>query len=122
VLADPSTGWRNHLNESLERIYRITRVSVRDAFAEAFLAAETAYIRHIPGFCGTISLEPLVSSEPGPPVYLTRRLSPEARSSYATDLTAVRAQFERLLGDVPDKKRLLMILRCIGNVQRDLSA
>ena len=122
VLANPSAGWRKHFNESLERIYRTTTVSIRDGLAEAFLAAETAYVRHIPGFCGTISLEPLVSSAPGPPVYLTKLITPDARRAYAVDLRGVRAQFEKLAAEVPEKARMRTILRCLDNVQKDLSA
>jgi hypothetical protein len=123
VLADPGVEWRKHLDQSLERIYKTTRVSTRDGLAEGFLAAEHAYLRHMPEFLsGTISLEPLVSSEPGPPVYLARRLKPEQRQAYSADLRLVRGQFEKLAGDVPEKGRLRTILRCIDNVQKDLSA
>jgi hypothetical protein len=123
VLADPGVGWRKHLDQSLERIYKTTRVSTRDGLAEAFLAAEHAYLRHMPEFLsGTISMEPLVSSEPGPAVYLTRRLKPEQRTAYLNDLRAVRTQFEKLASDVPGKGRVRMILRCIDNVQKDLTA
>jgi hypothetical protein len=123
VLADPGAGWRKHFEQSLERIYRTPRASVRDGLAEAFLAAEHAYIRHLPAeFCGTISLEPLVSSEPGPPAYLTKRLKPEQRRAYAADLPGVRAQFEKLAGEVPGKGRMRTILRCLDNVQKDLTA
>ena len=122
MLADPGAGWRTHLNHSLERIYRTNRVSTRDDLAEAFLAAENAYLRHIPDFSsGTISMEPLVSSAPGAPVYLTKRLTPDQRQAYSADLHRVRAQFEKLAPDVPEKRRVRAILRCIDNVQKDLS-
>jgi hypothetical protein len=121
VLADPLTPWQKHLDSALERIYRVRRPVVREALAEAFLAAEDAYCRHLPPeFCGTISLEPLVSSEPGPPVYLTKRLQPGQRKEYARDLAAVRTRFEKLSREVPDRPRMQKILACIGNVQSDL--
>lgn len=121
ILADPSAGWRKHLHDSLEQLYKVQKASTRDALAEAFLAAEQAYVRHIPGFCGTISMEPLVSSQPGPPVYLTKRITPEARRSYAADLQSARKQFAALAPDVPEKGRMATILRCIDNAQKDLS-
>ena len=123
VLANPARGWRHHLNEALERIYRVRRSSVRDGLAEAFLAAEHAYLRHIPSdFCGTISMEPLVSSAPGPPVYITKRLSAHARRAYAADLKIVRSQFAKLMPDIPEKQRMDLILRCIDNVGMDLTS
>jgi hypothetical protein len=123
MLADPAAGWRKHLENSLERIYGATKVSVRDGLAEAFLAAEHAYLRHVPNLrSGTISMEPLVSSEPGPPVYLTERLSIEQRREYASDLLQVKARFEKLAADVRDKKRIPFILRAIDNVRKDALA
>jgi hypothetical protein len=123
VLADPVTPWQKHLDAALERIYRVRRRSVREALAEAFLAAEDAYCRHLPPqFCGTISLEPLVSSEPGPPVYLTKRLQPGQRAAYARDLDGVRAKFEKLRPDVPDQQRVRRILACIDSARRDAAA
>ena len=97
--------------------------------AEAFLAAEDAYVPYLPpGFCGTISLEPLVSSEPGPPVYLSRRLTTEQRRAYSIAMTSVRARFQKLLPDIPEKgarrsprDRIRFILRACDNVQRDLA-
>lgn len=120
VLADPGKGWRKHFEASLEQIYRTTRPALRDGLAEAFLAAEHAYLRHVPNFCGTISLEPLVSSVPGPPVYLTRRLNADQRRAYAADLQPVRVQFEKLIRDVPEKNRLRFIVRAIDNVVSDV--
>lgn len=121
VLTQPSVGWQRHLNDSIERIYRTSRVSIRDGLAEAFLAAETAYLRHLPSLrSGTISLEPLVSAKPGPPVYLTKRLTQPQRAAYSSDLQRVQAQFKKLERDVGEKTRVPLILRCIDNVQKDL--
>lgn len=123
VLADPATGWRKHLDRSIERLYGTTKPALRDGLAEAFLAAEQAYWQHLPDFrSGTLSMEPLVSSAPGPPVYLTKRLSREQRQRYAAALTPVRAQFAGLAREVPEKGRLRFILRAIDNVQKDCAA
>ncbi|MBI1786237.1 MAG: hypothetical protein HYR60_01635 [Acidobacteria bacterium] len=124
VLADPATPWRKHLESSVEQIYRAP-AGVRDDLCEAFLAAESAYLRHLPpDTCGTISLEPLVSSEPGPPVYLLKRLTPEQRAAYAADLKTVRARFEKLAPALrdPARDRIRFILRSIDNVRKDLTA
>jgi hypothetical protein len=122
TLADPATPWRKHLDSSVEQIYRVRNSTVRDGLSEAFLAAEDAYLRYLPDFCGTISMEPLVSSRPGPPVYLTRRLTAPQRSEYGAALKRVRSLFAALERDVPDRRRLAIILRAIDNVQNDLSA
>ena len=123
MLADPATPWRKHLDASVEQIYRVTKPSLRDGLSEAFLAAEDAYMRFIPAnFCGTISMEPLVSSAPGPPVYLTKRLTAAQRIEYSASLKRVRVQFAKLEAEIPEKRRLAFILRAIDNVQKDILA
>jgi hypothetical protein len=130
VLADPTTPWPKHLLSSIEQIYEVTRPEATDHLAEAFLAAEDAYLRYLPsGLCGTISLEPLVSSQAGPAIYLTKRLTADQRRSYSAALGAVRKRFEALTAEVPEKgrgrsprDRVRFILRLIDNVQKDISA
>ncbi|MEO8130369.1 MAG: hypothetical protein ABJF23_00045 [Bryobacteraceae bacterium] len=123
TLADPGTPWRNHLDNSVQQIYGVTNPSVRDGLSEAFLAAEDAYARFLPkDFCGTISMEPLVSSKPGDPIYLSKRLTATQRAEYSANLKLVRAQFAKLEREVPEKRRLAFILRAIDNVQKDILA
>jgi hypothetical protein len=123
TLAEPGAGWQRHLAASIERIYRTTKPATRDGLAEGFLAAEHAYLRHLPDVrSGTISMEPLVSSDPGPPVYLTKRLTADQCRAYAEDLLRVRQSFANLAADVPDKKRIPFILRAIDNVRKDALA
>jgi hypothetical protein len=87
-----------------------------------FLDAEEAYLRYLPpDYCGTISLEPLVSDRPGPPVYLTGRLSESQRSAYAEQLNAIRSDLEKLTPAVPRQDNVSMILRCIDGCLKDLS-
>jgi len=120
MLSAPIAGWQKHLDSSVERIYGISRPQVRQDLCEAFLAAESAYFRYIsPNMCGTISLEPLVSSSPGAPVYLAKRLTAAQRSEYRQSLGPVRRRFQKLLPDVADKRRMKLILRCIDNAGRD---
>ncbi len=123
TLADPATPWRKHLDTSVEQIYRVTKPSLRDALSEAFLAAEEAYTRYLPNaFCGTISMEPLVSSQPGPPVYINKTLKPAQRAEYSASLVKVRAAFAKLGREIPDQRRLPLILRANDNLQKDITA
>jgi hypothetical protein len=119
-LSNPSVTWQKHLDTTVERLYRVRQSEVRQALCEAFLAAEDAYFRYIPPTtCGTISMEPLVSSAPGPPVYLTKRLSAAERAQYSESLERTREQFEKLLPEIPEKKRMQRILSCIDNARKD---
>ena len=123
MLANPGAGWRKHLEYAIDRIYQPRTSRARDGLAEAFLDAEHAYLRHLPDFrSGTISMEPLVSSAPGPPIYLTKRLTAEQRRAYASDLRRVKKSFAQLAPDVADKQRIPFILRAIDNVEKDALA
>lgn len=120
-LSSPDVPWRHHLRSSVEQLYRVSRPGTLDALCEAFLRAEDAYMKHIPpDRSGTISMEPLVSNKPGPPVYLSKRLSKEQRQQYRKDLAAVSEDFRKLAADIPEKGRISTILRCLKNVQRDV--
>jgi hypothetical protein len=122
VLSEPATAWQKHLAGVVEQLYGTTAPGVRDGIAELFLRAEDAYFRHLPpSVCGTISLEPLVSGRPGPPIYL-RRLSPEQRRAYASELAAIRSGFEKLLSALPRQEKVRSILRCLDNTGKDLAA
>lgn len=123
MLADPETPWEKHLASSVEQIYGVKNATVRADLSEAFLAAEAAYMRYLPiDYCGTISMEPLVSSKPGFPIYITRQLNESQRREYAANLGPVRARFAALAKETPEKRRMAFILRAIDNVQKDLSA
>jgi hypothetical protein len=122
VLSNPAETWDRHLVSSVEELYQVPKSSTRDALAQLFLRAEEAYFKHLhPGVCGTISLEPLVSDSPGPPVYLTERLESEQRGSYAGEVKEIKIQAEKLLPDVPQKDRMKRVISCLDNVLEDLA-
>lgn len=124
LLADPETSWEKHLSSAVEELYQVSRPAVREALVQLFLDSEQAYFRHLPPRqSGTISMEPLVSDKPGPPVYLTRRLSTEQRAAYAADLKKIKRKAEKLLAALPPraKSKVTLITRCLGNVLKDLA-
>ena len=47
---------------------------------------------------------------------------PAQRAEYSASLVKVRAAFAKLGREIPDQRRLPLILRCIDNVQKDLTA
>ena len=121
VLSDPTRAWDKHLEDSIEELYQVRKKATRDALAQIFLDAEQAYLRHLPRMSGTISMEPLVSDKPGPPVYLTKRLSPEQRKTYASELTGIKARAEKLLPEMSQqsKPKMERVIRCLANVLKD---
>ncbi len=122
LLSDPATGWRKHLEATLEALYRTPAARTAD-MADLFVRAEDAYLRYLPvEQTGTISLEPLVGDRPGPPVYLARRLDPEQRREYRRQVERIAADLQKLAPDVPEKRRMQRIARCLANVQKDLDA
>ncbi len=120
MLSNPAAGWQKHLDAALEEAFEAPIRSVRAELASLFLRAEDAYFQHLPpGTCGTMSMEPLVSSEPGPPVYLTKRLKPEQRRQYGADLAAVFQGFAKLKDAVGRKDKIARVMRSIENVRKD---
>jgi len=121
VLSHPETGWETHLSGIVEEVFGVSKAAARDELCALLLDAESAYLRHLaPNTCGTISLEPLVSSEPGPPVYLTRRLTAAQRASYAAELPKLAARFRALAPEVRRREKVDFILRCLENAGKDL--
>jgi hypothetical protein len=121
TLSDPLTPWEKHLEEAVESLYSVSKRSTRDTLLNLFLEAEEAYVKHLPaGFCGTISMEPLVSDHPGPPVYL-KRLTSEQRGEYGQALTRLKVQAQKLLPKLPGDTRVNKIVRCLDNTLADLA-
>jgi hypothetical protein len=123
TLSDPAIPWEKHLQDSIEPLYGVSATQTRDALAEFFLDAEKAYFKYLPPrVCGTISMEPLVSDRPGPPIYLSERLTSEQRAAYARELTVLKPRAERLVADVPRKDKMTKIIRSIESVLKDIAS
>jgi hypothetical protein len=122
TLADPQTSWEKHLQDSVAEVFEVDRASVQEALAQLFLQAEEAYFQYLPAeFCGTLSLEPLVSNRPGEPIYLRQQLSPEQQAAYAQDLRRLRERAWQLLPEVPRREKMQAVLRCLDRVIADLA-
>lgn len=121
AMRDPAAPWPRHLHGTLEELYGIGKRAVLEAFAELIVEAENAYLRHLPVLrSGTISLEPLVSAEAGPPVYVTRRLNARQRGEYFTSLERIARSLKRLAPEIPHRERVGKILTCIHNAMADV--
>lgn len=121
TLSDPKAPLEEHLLPVVEELYQPRDAATRDALAQFFLEAEEAYLRHLPrDECGTISLEPLAGSRPGPPVYLRNRLKPEQRVAYASDMERLSVMFSKLKHELGSKLRVKRIAACLAAVRRDL--
>lgn len=118
MLANPQAPLEKHLHEVLEELYQPRDIATRNALARFFLEAEDAYLRYLPkDECGTISLEPLVGSKPGPPVYLRS----EQRAAYAVDLERLSNEFARLQPSLRAKVRSGRVRDCLAAVRKDLN-
>jgi hypothetical protein len=121
TLSDPATAWQEHLADCVEELYGATQASLRDGLVEVFVKAEDAYFRHLPtNTCGTISLEPLVSSRPGPAAYLRDRLNTQQRAQYARELRTLEAEARKISLALPQNTRMRKVVRCLKNVLIDL--
>ena len=108
------------MSDAVQQIYRPRRARAQAALVQLFLDAEEAYFRHLPpDLCSTISLEPLVSSRPGLPVYLRNRLNEEQRNAYCQDIERLSRELEHLRGQFAEQRRLDFAGKCLQNVLRD---
>jgi hypothetical protein len=121
TLSDRETHWTKHLSTSIEELYGTSRHAEIEALCQVFLRSEDAYLRYLPSLrSGTISIEPLVEDHPGPPVYITSRLSRAQRMQYRDEMKKVLTDVRRLAPSVTENARLQKIARCVENVIADL--
>lgn len=119
-LSQPDVAWEKHLDQSIRRIYRLSNSAEVTQLAEAFLAAEDAYFNNArPVRDGTISMEPLVGSSPGPAIYLSKHMDAQQIAAYSRDLSKVADKFRALPPKLQANPRIALSLRCIANAQRD---
>jgi hypothetical protein len=121
VLSEPATPWREHLKWCIEKLYNVSEPYIRDDLAEVFLRAEDAYFRYVPGsMCGTVSLEPLVSDHPGPPIYLADRLGDAQLNAYGQEMVSIRTKLEKLSARMLRRDKIENIVTCINGCLKDL--
>ena len=119
ALQNPYAPWQEHLRGAVARLYQPDDESTLQALCELFTHAESAFFDYAQGLpCGTFSLEPLLSSEVGPPIYLNS-LSPAQRAEYAKALRALVSPFLELGGQVSEKAKIETIARCLEHAARD---
>lgn len=73
------------------------------------------------GVSQIISLEPLVSSTAGPPIYIRDRMTLQGMLEYKEDLCILRQEFLNLKPKIANTDRLDIILKCIENTVNDIS-
>ncbi len=121
TLASPETPLDKLMSDAVRQIYRPRSRAAQAELVQLFLDAEEAYFRHLPpNLCSTISLEPLVSSRPGPPVYLRKRLNDQQRLDYCRDIERLSRELQHLSGQFGERRRLELAATCMRNVLHDV--
>jgi hypothetical protein len=124
ALSSPSTPPETALAEAVGAVYGATG-EAQAALTDWFARGERAYFSRSDFRVGEgpVSLEPLIWSEnpavPGPPVYLTRRMTPEARVEYARELGELRA--ELLAMDLPNEEAAAKTAAALEGTLRELA-
>ena len=127
ILSAPTTEPEEALRQAVSRVYGAegkTLDRLTDWFArgeQAYFSRSSFQVGH-----GSLSLEPLIWKEnpgaPGPPVYLRDRMSAQARSAYARELAALRAELQDVKRDIPGVAAVEKTLTCIDGTLRDIAA
>lgn len=123
VEQEPTGDWQPMLRAILDQLYAPTTSAARDGLAELFLGAEEAYFEHTHDLrpSAVVSLEPLVSDRPGPPIYLTKHMTSDGLAGYRRRLEHLREQARSLEGAVGDRERLQLVGRCITCALEDVA-
>lgn len=123
ILKEPQVSWERHLHAAVKEMFEADRDDVCISLAQLLLRAEEAYFRHLPpDISGTISLEPLVSNRPGPPIYLKERLTAAQRQEYGKAIESLLPEFEKQASEVRQPGKVRKIQACLRNVLADLNA
>lgn len=123
MLGDPTGDWRAMLRETVRELYVPASGEAEDELVDLFVCAEAAYFDNATQLerIGTLSMEPLVSSHEGEPVYLLDHMDDAALSRYATQLQTLQSHARALQGRVGAVDRLAMIERCLDGVLGDVT-
>jgi hypothetical protein len=134
MLCDPSRDVSDVLREAIHDLYQPDSRETCEALARVFLYAEASYygnvnLEEIPGFSNELLLEPLLGTEPGPPLYLMEKgkcdfykewMNAEGRSAYMAELTKILFWLEEIDGKAGDTERLERIKTCVRNTVEDI--
>lgn len=122
TLADPAESWESQAQSAVAEVFDVDRAGPGDAILALLLDAEEAYFRYLGEFCGTVSLEPLVSDRPGAPVYLTRRLKKEQLAEYGRAVGNLVSRAEKITLELPRNRKVATTLECLRNVAKEAIA
>lgn len=101
ILSKPERAPEAALRDAIATIYEVTGDALAD-LTEWFIRGENAYFARSTFAVGqgSLSLEPLIWEEnpaaSGPPIYLTERMTPEARNDYAQELHQLQTELRRM--------------------------
>ncbi|MFZ1422927.1 MAG: DUF4082 domain-containing protein [Saprospiraceae bacterium] len=117
---DPNLNWESELKRIVDEIYLPEDSLVLEKLSALFIHAEDIYFKQV-GVSQIISLEPLVSSTAGPPIYIRDRMTLQGMLEYKEDLCILRQEFLNLKPKIANTDRLDIILKCIENTVNDIS-
>ena len=125
ILQAPATRPEEALSEAVAAVYGVSGQNLAD-LSDWFARGEKAYFSRADFKVGqgSISLEPLIWDEnpsaPGPPVYLSKRLTAQGRQEYAAELRKLKEELPRI--QIPDQALAGITLRCIEGTLDDIAA
>jgi hypothetical protein len=124
LLSSPLTPPEAALRQAVESVYR-TSGAAGEALADWFARGEEAYFSRADFAVGqgSLSLEPLIWEQdpaaPGPPVYLTTRMTAPTQADYARELERLRAELERMA--IPDQEAKQKTISCIDGTLGEIA-
>lgn len=124
ILTSPVTAPEAALQEAVSAVYGVSG-GAGQSLADWFARGEKAYFSRSNFVVGqgSLSLEPLIWQEnpaaPGPPIYLSDRMSPQARADYARELEALKGELAAL--SIPNQEAKRRTLAAIEGTLGDIA-
>ena len=103
----PHANWQTLYRAVLKKQFRPRSASALNAVLKLFIGTEDAYFAHVKQYHPTdiIRLEPLVSDQPGPPIYQTDAMPPARRQQFRVAIQTLLQSAETLRPSIDDWQR-----------------
>ena len=117
---NPAASKDSLVRFEIQEIYKPNDNAALDSLVALFLGAENAFYDNCGTFPMYVQIEPLISSSPGPAVYL-EYLSVPGRMKYYNELCRLRSLAVKLQNKVNASLKMKLIVSCIDNTMKDMS-
>jgi hypothetical protein len=119
----PAVRWDEEYKSILSRMFSPASPEAGNQVFDLFVGAEDAYFSNLKTYdpySADISLEPLVSSKAGEPVYIFQQMSNEGMRKYLSAIEGLVVKSESLQKQVGNRALMEKVTSCLRNTRKDI--